>query len=235
MKGGNYIPPDMFMPRALKNKTVYINTIQNAIDANFNMLRVWGGGQFEYDIFYELCDRAGLLIWHDLMFACAMYPGTKDDLDNIQNEIQDNVLRLRNHPSIALWNGNNEVWVGWNQWGWKDKLNLLQRNKVAGWYNSIFNNLIPQVLKAIDPDRYYWPTSPSNFGLSNTTINTGDIHFYGVWGGMDIEEYNNWVGRFNSEYGFQGSLPFESIKLFTTSQVHTNSIPHKIVWTAGVR
>lgn len=179
------------------------------------MVRIWGGGQFEYDIFYDICDKFGLLIWHDFMFACAMYPGTSDDLDNIQNEIQDNVLRLRNHPSIALWNGNNEVWVGWNKWGWKSYINIFQNLKVGGWYKSIFNKVIPKLLISIDPDRYYWSTSPSNFAESTSTINTGDIHFYGVWGGMDVEENNDWVGRFNSEYGFQGALAFESIKKFS--------------------
>lgn len=124
MKGGNYIPPDMFMPRALKSvgtpNDVYNKTIQDAIDANYNMLRVWGGGQFEYDVFYDLCDQSGLLIWHDLMFACALYPGQKEMLDNIAAEMRDNVRRLRNHPSIAMWNGNNEVLIGWQEWGWQN-------------------------------------------------------------------------------------------------------------------
>jgi beta-mannosidase len=86
---------------------------------NFNMLRVWGGGQFDHDIFYDLCDENGLLIWHDLMFACAMYPGSKEIYENIKQEMIDNVIRLRNHPSIAIWNGNNEVWIGWLEWGWQ--------------------------------------------------------------------------------------------------------------------
>ena len=118
MRGSNYIPPDMFMPRALKNPEVYYNTIQAAIDANHNMLRLWGGGQYEYDIFYDICDEKGVLIWHDMMFACAMYPAQHDMLENIKQETIDNVKRLRNHPSIALWNGNNEVLIGWEHWGW---------------------------------------------------------------------------------------------------------------------
>lgn len=117
-KGGNYIPPDMFMPRAFKNPSVYHNTIQAAVDGNYNMIRVWGGGQYEFDIFYDLADEAGIMIWHDMMFACAMYKGTQDYLDNIAAETRDNVRRLRNHPSIAMWNGNNEVYVGWKDWGW---------------------------------------------------------------------------------------------------------------------
>ena len=84
MRGSNYIPPDMFMPRAMKNPQVYYNTIQAAIDANHNMLRLWGGGQYEYDIFYDICDEKGMLIWHDMMFACAMYPAETDMLNNIK-------------------------------------------------------------------------------------------------------------------------------------------------------
>lgn len=113
MKGGNYIPPDMFLPRAKANPSVYDETIKAAVFANFNMLRVWGGGQFDDDYFYDLCDRNGLLIWHDLMFACAMYPGSPAIYENIKQEMLYNLVRLRNHPSIALWNGNNEVWIGW--------------------------------------------------------------------------------------------------------------------------
>lgn len=113
MRGGNYIPPDMFMPRALKNPSVYDRIIKDSLFAKYNMLRIWGGGQFEYDIFYEKCDQAGILIWHDLMFACAMYPGSEDIFQNIKNQMIDNLKRLRNHPSIGLWNGNNEVWIGW--------------------------------------------------------------------------------------------------------------------------
>jgi len=118
MKGGNYIPPDMFMPRALRQIEIYNFTIQSALDANYNTIRSWGGGPFDYDILYDLCDQNGLLIWHDLLFACAMYPGNETYLDSIYNELIDNVMRLRHHPSIALWNGNNEVWMGWMEWGW---------------------------------------------------------------------------------------------------------------------
>lgn len=135
MRGGNYIPPDMFMSRALDNPKVYEDTISAAVFANFNMLRVWGGGQFDHDIFYDLCDRNGLLIWHDLMFACAMYPGSQDIYDNIRQEMIDNLLRLRHHPSIALWNGNNEVWIGWQEWGWKNNKTEAQKTLIEQWYH----------------------------------------------------------------------------------------------------
>lgn len=162
MKGSNYIPPDMFMPRALKNQTIYNITIQNALDANNNMIRLWGGGQFEYDIFYDICDEKGLLIWHDFMFACAMYPGTKEYQDNIRHEIEDNVKRLRNHPSIALWCGNNEVLDLWER-GEKLITGWLARIKIEKWYDNIFNQVIPTTVKLEDPDRFLQPTSPSNW------------------------------------------------------------------------
>ena len=100
----------------------YQDMIKNAEFGRFNMIRVWGGGQFEHDPFYDYCDAAGILVWHDLMFACALYPifSKGSSIDDIKEELTDNVLRIRNHPSIALWNGNNEVWIGWQEWGWKN-------------------------------------------------------------------------------------------------------------------
>lgn len=131
------------------------------------------------------------MIWHDFMFACAMYPGSSDMYDSIYHETIDNVRRLRNHPSIALWNGNNEVYNGWIQWGWQDKLTPEQRTEVWGWYVDIFQKIIPGALAVTDPDRFYWETSPSTLIGIDLQLNFGDIHFYGVWGGAwDIETYN---------------------------------------------
>ena len=113
MRGGNYIPPDMFMPRAAKNPEIYQKIIEDSVGAGYNTLRLWGGGQFEHDVFYRLCDEAGLLIWHDLMFACAWYPGNREFLDDVTAELEDNIRRIRVHASLAMWNGNNEVDQGW--------------------------------------------------------------------------------------------------------------------------
>ncbi len=120
MRGGNYIPPEMSLART--NKSTYQKIAKDALFAKFNMIRVWGGGQFEKDEFYQAMDEAGILIWHDLMFACALYPSSDDILSNIAAEMRDNVRRIRRHPSLALWNGNNEVWIGWQEWGWKQGL-----------------------------------------------------------------------------------------------------------------
>lgn len=116
MKGANVIPPDSFMPRV--KDSVYISIVQNAVEANMNMLRVWGGGVYGDDIFYEECDKKGILVWQDFMFACAMYPGDEAFLQNVKHEVIDNVNRLQNHPSLALWCGNNENDEGWHNWGW---------------------------------------------------------------------------------------------------------------------
>jgi beta-mannosidase len=129
------------------------------------------------------------LIWHDMMFACAMYPAEGPMLENIKLETIDNVKRLRNHPSIALWNGNNEVLIGWEHWGWQDDLNQTQKDIVFGWYQDIFEKTLPEVIAVHDPDRFYWPTSPTSQAPGNYSF--GDIHQWTVWGGAgDIELYN---------------------------------------------
>lgn len=134
---------------------------------------------------------------------------------NIEQETIDNVRRLRNHPSIAIWNGNNEVLIGWENWGWQRDLDDKQKVLVFGWYENIFNKTIPNVISAVDPDRFYWPTSPTSQAPGNYSF--GDIHQWTVWAAKgDIELYNDYIGRFNSEYGMQGMIPMSSLKQFTT-------------------
>ncbi len=119
MKGANYIPSDAFLDRVSPEK--YEKIILTAKESNFNMLRVWGGGIYEKDIFYDLCDKHGMLVWQDFMFACNMYPGHPEFLESVKMEAADNIKRLRNHPSLAIWCGNNEVLSAWWLWGWKEK------------------------------------------------------------------------------------------------------------------
>lgn len=117
MKGSNFIPLDMFPSRAIKNVNLYKKTIKNALESNQNMLRVWGGGIYEYDIFYDLCDENGIMIFHDFMFANSIYPfDTKEIKENIKEEINDNVKRIGHHPSIVHWSGNNEIFSGKDYW-----------------------------------------------------------------------------------------------------------------------
>jgi beta-mannosidase len=124
MKGANYIPPDSFIPK--KSSSSYHETIQNARKANMNMLRVWGGGVYADDEFYNACDANGILVWQDFMFACAMYPADEKFIENVKQEVIDNVNRLQNHPSIALWCGNNENDEGWHNWGWQKQFQVFK-------------------------------------------------------------------------------------------------------------
>jgi beta-mannosidase len=161
-------------------------------------------------------DEAGILIWHDLMFACALYPSSTEILANIEAEMRDNVKRIRNHPSIGLWNGNNEVWIGWLEWGWQSGLSDTQKKQVEQMYNDVFKGVLPKVLKEEHPEVYYWETSPSVSSSSTKTLSSGDIHFWRVWAaGSPIEEYEEYVGRFNSEYGMQALPDMSTLQRFT--------------------
>ncbi|WP_298139308.1 glycoside hydrolase family 2 protein [Flavobacterium sp.] len=207
MKGANYIPPDSFLPNVTTSE--YKNIVQNAVDANMNLLRVWGGGVYPEDVFFEECDKNGILVWQDFMFACGMYPGDSDFLDNAKNEIVDNVSRLQNHPSIALWCGNNENDEGWKNWGWQKQFNYSKQDSTQIWndYEKLFHQLIPKTLDSLlsKKENRYWPSSPSIGWGKKESLTQGDSHYWGIWWGKEpFEEYKKKVGRFMSEYGFQG-------------------------------
>ena len=217
MKGANYIPQDIFLSR-VKDED-YEELINSAVDANFNMLRVWGGGIYEKEIFYDLCDKYGILVWQDFMFACAMYPGNSSFLDNVKNEAEQNVKRLRNHPCIALWCGDNEILSAWNRWGWKESVLEDQGQDIVDtvWkaYDDIFHNILPDVVKEFDPSRSYWSSSPSaGFGeLENGK--SGDNHYWGVWWAKEpMSRYKEVIPRFMSEYGFQSFPELNSVKKY---------------------
>lgn len=216
-KGANYIPQDMFLPRVTDND--YRRTIADAKDANMNMLRVWGGGIYENDIFYEFCDENGIMVWQDFMFACSMYPAEGALLDNIREEAIDNVVRLRNHPSIALWCGSNECFVGWKQWGWKDNM-MSQNPEAAGRMDRQFHRqyfeVLPEVVEKYHPGISYRASSPYSGSMESCSDNCGDTHYWGVWHSMHPTwMFNNVKSRFFSEYGFQSFPEYESVKLFT--------------------
>ena len=215
MKGANYIPMDMFVDRPTDED--YKRMIKNVVDANMNMLRVWGGGFYEKDIFYDLCDENGILVWQDFMFACDMYPGDKHFTDNVKKEAEYQVKRLRNHPSLAMWCGNNEIFEGWHHWGWTKAYNKKDSATVWNNYLKIFEKILPDVVHMNDPQRFYWPSSPlTNWGeVANTE---GDLHYWGVWHGQYPFEYftkPEHIGRFVSEYGFQSLPDMSTIKKFT--------------------
>lgn len=213
-RGANWIPADIFPTRITKEK--YKTLLTSLKDANMNMLRVWGGGIYEDDYYYDLADEMGILVWQDFMFACSMYPGDKAFLDNVRYEAIDNVKRLRNHPSIVIWVGNNEIETAWTHWGWKDK------NPAFVWedYQKIFLRLLPEVLEEYDSSRPYWQSSPSsNFQADSEFQGIGDTHYWQVWHAeKPYKEYEKQFPRFMSEYGFQSFPEYETVKTYTTEE-----------------
>jgi beta-mannosidase len=219
-KGANWIPADA-MPGKL-TEGHYKHLLQSCVDANMNMIRVWGGGLYEPDVFYEFCDENGLLIWQDFMFASGPYLATKPYLENVRSEIKNVVLRRRHHPSIALWCGNNESehnMAAGQEW--------IAHNPAVTWaeFDKIFYETIPQTVALFDPDRAYWPSSPhhpldreeKSPGFESAS---GNDHTYEVWGGQKRFSAYSEMGkyRFVSEFGFQ-SLPHrETVLAFTAPE-----------------
>jgi beta-mannosidase len=215
VKGANFVPVDNFLPRVTKND--YEKLINNAVWANFNMLRVWGGGIYKNDDFYNLCDKNGILVWQDFMFACNLYPSDSSFIENIKQEAIDNIIRLRNHPSLALWCGNNEIANAWNDWGWQMQFNYSKQDSTKIWNNyiHIFENLLPNFVEKYDGIRSYHASSPTYGWGHEESLTHGDNHYWGVWWGHEFfDVYNKKVGRFMSEYGFQALPNIKSIDQF---------------------
>ena len=215
-KGANLIPGDNFLPRVTRKK--YEKTVLDAADANMNMLRVWGGGVYEDDNLYEFCDKYGILVWQDFMFACSFYPSEGQFLESVKQEAIDNVKRLRNHPSIAVWCGNNEAY--YFMYNWNLKKNYSDQNPEYGQiiqrqYFDLFHKLLPDVVEEYLPEMTYRPSSPYGYPGEGDSPTHGDRHYWGVWHGRQpIAQYNIEKSRFFSEYGFQSFPEFESIKIY---------------------
>ena len=216
MKGANYIPSDNFLTRVTDEK--YERTILDAKNANMNMLRVWGGGIYENDIFYDLCDEHGILVWQDFMFACALYPGDEAFVENVRQEAIDNVRRLRNHPCIALWCGNNENQDAWFGWGWKREYEALGNGYAEKLWKDFYNlyfKVLPEVVEEYGSGTGYRGSSPISFSDNKSDGVNGDSHYWGVWhGNHPISRYNTERSRFFSEYGFQSFPEYESVKIY---------------------
>ena len=216
MKGANYIPQ-----HSLQNRVTdahYENLLQDVVDANMNMLRVWGGGIYENDVFYDLCDKKGILVWQDFMYACAMYPGDEAFLENAKQEAEDQLVRLRNHPSIVLWCGNNENNEGWHNWGWQDGKTQAQKDKIWEDYLKLFDSILPaEVAKHTQID--YWESSPK-YGRGNPKYQfEGDAHDWWVWhDGYPFEHFEDFVPRFMSEFGFQSFPSMDAMKFINQSE-----------------
>ena len=196
VKGADWIPDDCFPTRISRHRLA--GRIEQAVGANMNMLRVWGGGIFESEDFYDLCDERGVLVWQDFLFACAAYP--EGELDRlVEAEARHHVARLSRHPSLVLWCGNNENLWGWFDWGWKGPL--------AGrsWGAKYYFELLPRVVAELDPSRPYWPGSPYSGSMDRHPLdpNHGNNHVWDVWGGKHYRHYRDHRPRFVSEFGFQ--------------------------------
>ncbi|HEX8151026.1 MAG TPA: glycoside hydrolase family 2 protein [Pyrinomonadaceae bacterium] len=220
-RGANWIPADSFPERVTRER--YRHLLESARDANMNMLRVWGGGYYEMDAFYELCDELGLMVWQDFMFACSMYPGDEKFLESVRAEATDNVRRLRNHPSVVIWVGNNEVETAWHHWGWKQNLPA----KLWDDYKKIFHGVLPEVVAKEDPARPYWPSSPSsNLEEDADSQRMGDVHYWEVWhASKPFDYYERQRPRFMSEYGFQSFPLIETVRAYALPPDHDIQSP----------
>ena len=214
LKGANYIPQNIFLSQVQPKDREKL--LDDALQANMNMLRVWGGGVYEDDLFYDLCDEKGILVWQDFMFACAMYPGDKEFLTNVKNEAIANVKRLRQHPSIALYCGNNENSEGWHRWGWQADKTQAQKEEIWNSYQAVFNGILPKVVDSLHASISYWESSPK-FGRGDKRYQfQGDAHDWWVWhDGYPFEHFEQEVPRFMSEFGFQSYPGYQAIKYFT--------------------
>lgn len=208
MKGANYIP--LRMLPSVNSESEYRILLEQCKGAHFNMLRVWGGGIYESDLFYSLCNELGILIWQDFMFACSMYPGDAKFLESVQKEAEQNVRRISYNPCMALWCGNNENAEGWSNWGWKSGLSASSVSAIDSEYNQLFNQLLPGIVGHFS-NLPYWPSSPQ-FGRGNQeSLNVGDSHYWGLW--HDEQPFSvleTKVPRFMSEFGMQ-SFPSEDV------------------------
>lgn len=217
-KGANLIPMDVFPSRITKEKMK--NLVKQMISSNFNIVRVWGGGFYLDDYFYDLCDEYGLMVWQDCMFACAMYPSNDFFIENVRKELNYQIPRISHHPSVIQFNGNNEVDVAWKFWGFQDKyrINELNRNQILNDYNRLFKKVIPEVISSITNIPYIH-TSPLGHWINEQDFPHGTQHYWGVWHGKDpIEDFGKKSGRFNAEYGFQSFPEYSTMYVFSNKK-----------------
>ncbi len=212
-KGSNMIPLHFFEERVKKEDIS--RTIDAAIGANMNMLRVWGGGIYQPNAFYEACDEKGVLIWQDFMYACAMYPGDAAFLENARIEAVEQVQRLRNFSSLALWCGNNEINEAWNNWGWQPRFNPDQKEYIWKAYQDLFQKILPKAVSD-NTNTGYYESSPRFGRYNNKSYTEGDNHDWFVWHDeKPFEHFEEKIPRFASEYGFQSFPEWKTIESFT--------------------
>ena len=212
-KGANYVPEEMIETWINPDNTLKL--LKMAQEAHFNMLRVWGGGIYPSDDFFNICDSLGILVWEDFMYAGTMYPYDDAFLENAKIEALEQVKRLASHPSLGLWCGGNEISEGYYNWGWQQSLGWSEEDDQAikAGYDRLFENILPMVVDTYDGIRPYWPSSPSKGWGRPESLTQGDVHYWGVWWGeQPYEMYREKVGRFNSEYGYQSYPDYSTLE-----------------------
>lgn len=211
-RGGNYIPDDCLYTRITEKKLDYI--LESCRRAHFNCVRVWGGGYYPSDAFYDLCDEKGLIVWQDLMYACNVYDVTDAFAENCRQETYDNVRRLRHHASLGLWCGNNEIESAWDHWGDFQK----ETPYLRADYIRLFEEVLPKAVQEADGETFYWHSSPSSGGCFDNPddANRGDTHYWDVWHGQKpFTDYRKYFFRFCSEFGFQSFPCANTVNSFT--------------------
>jgi len=247
MYGANYVPYNMYpLPvknykrvahiqknQGLPNRYDYYHSLFSELkNYGCNMLRVWGGGWYEDDYFYELADSMHIAIWQDFMFANTMYPGDEDWINTVKEEVSQNFKRLSKHPCIVLWSGNNEIEVAWKNWGWQEKYHYskIDSLKLIHDYKLLFDSIIPFEIKKQNSKVAYISSTPiSNWGRQED-FKKGDNHYWGIWHGeAPLEDFNNHVPRFASEYGMP-SLGINSSLNFYNSNKENRLFQNEMIW-----
>jgi beta-mannosidase len=225
-KGANWIPDDHFLTRITRERLA--RRIDQAVGANMNMLRVWGGGIYETDDFYDVCDERGVLVWQDFPFSCAYYAEEEPLRGEVEAEAQENVTRLVSHPSLVLWNGNNENLPAYTDWGWEEGL--------AGrsWGGGYYHELLPKIVEELDPTRPYAPGSPYSPGdLPPNDAHHGTRHDWEVWNFLDYPHYRDHVPRFSAEFGFQGPPTWATLTRWIHDEPLTPTSPAFLLHQKG--
>jgi beta-mannosidase len=215
VRGANWIPDDAFVHRVTRAR--YFERVTQARDANINLLRVWGGGIFESDDFYDACDELGILTWQDFLLACAAYSEDEPMHSEMEAEVRDNITRLMPHPSLALWNGGNENLQGFQEWGWEARL------QGKSWGEGYHDGLFPRLVAELDPNRVYTPASPWSPGHPELPANDqahGSTHNWELWNRADYPHYRDTRPRFVAEFGWQGPPTWSTL----TSSISDNPL-----------
>jgi beta-mannosidase len=228
VRGANWIPDDAFPHRVTRDR--YEQRIGQAVSANINLLRVWGGGTYESDDFFQLCDTHGVMVWQDFLFACAAYAEEEPMWSEVEAEARDNVSRIMPHPSLIIWNGSNENFEGYHEWGWQSRL------QGRTWGSGYYDRLLPSIVNELDPGRVYIPSSPwsPNGSSRPNDPDHGSMHIWDMWNRADYLEYRSKAPRFVAEFGWQGPPTWSTMRSSVTDNPLTPESPGMLVHQKAV-